>query len=171
MNYQELTKAIDDSSMSQAPAILAAAVANAVSKGAFNGDGGIVSLVIRTLEKLREPPNDVSYYCYSDDGETYYCQYETREALLAEHPHVRFTGRTVKPNSPEIFWDPEDWLELVSVQDEYSNDHAEGWDTSTKDGREELKWFVQSIMRDWLQRHDLMPKFFTVVDVIDHSAN
>ena len=109
-------------------------------------------------------------YCYSHDEETFHGDFPTYEAAVeagrsdaGDRPV--FVGEAVPPTQPEDWWNAEDWLEHVSVQDEYSGDWAEDWDNSTKEQREELEREVRAVMAAWLDRHDLRPKFFNVSGV------
>lgn len=172
--YEEALRAIDETSRTQAPAILVKAVENAVSKGAFNGDGGVMSLVARTLQKLREPQESrPAKFAYSTDGECYSGDFGSREAAIEEAKqfHSRFwVGQCVPPTSPADMWHAEDWLEHVSVQDEYSSDWCDGWDESTKEQREELDYLVWVVLEDWLQRHGLHPRFFSIIAPIEYQV-
>ena len=75
-----------------------------------------------------------------------------------------FVGEAVKPAQPETLFDSSDWLETVSCNDEYDVEWAEEWDTSTKEQRKELEAEVQAVMSKWLDKYDLRPKFFNVVN-------
>ena len=114
-------------------------------------------------------------FSYSHDEENYHGEFATREEALAEGrasgrvDATVWTGRSVPPTQPEEWWEAEDWLELVSCQDSYSLDCADGWDESTKEQRRELESLVRPIMAAWLDRHGLRPRFWLVEDVIEHK--
>lgn len=76
-----------------------------------------------------------------------------------------YVGRAVSPASPESLFEVSDWLETVSCNGEYDVEWAEDWDFSTKEQRKELEMEVQSVMAKWLDKYDLRPKFFNVVEV------
>jgi hypothetical protein len=76
-----------------------------------------------------------------------------------------WVGEAVSPTKPESIFSVDDWLEGVSCHTDYDVEWAEGWDTSTKEQRKELESEVQSIMGKWLDKHDLRPSFFNVVNV------
>lgn len=104
-------------------------------------------------------------YCYSRDEKTFYGRFDTIEEATDEAldgHESGWVGEAVPPPQPETFWRADDWLEHVSVQDEYSGDWAEDWDESTKEQRAELEAEVQSVMAAWLDKHGLRPKFFNV---------
>ena len=109
-----------------------------------------------------------SAWCTSLNGETYdYPLYDTREQAV-EGGTVEYNGNpfwvgmATPPERAENFFDAEDWLENVACQDDYSGDHAEGWDMSTKEQRAELEREVREVMAAWLDRHNLRPTFFNV---------
>lgn len=93
-------------------------------------------------------------------------RYPTKEAAIAEgreqYMDEFFVGKAVEPSKPEDFWDAENWLEHVSCQDEYMGDHAEDWDCSTKQQRQELEEQIRPVLAAWLERHSLRPDFFNV---------
>jgi hypothetical protein len=74
-------------------------------------------------------------------------------------------GVNVQPTQPEMLWFADDWLEHVSVQDEFGGEWAEDWDGSTEEQREELEKEVRDVMAKWLDRHDLRPTFFSVDEI------
>lgn len=75
-----------------------------------------------------------------------------------------FVGEAVNPVQPETLFDASDWLEAVSCNDEYDVEWAEGWDCSTKEQRKELESEVQAVMAKWLDKYDLRPKFYNVIN-------
>lgn len=103
----------------------------------------------------------------SENGENFRGDFETREeAILEGQQYGNFWIGTVhEPIQPEQWWNADDWLEHVTVQDEYGGDDAEGWDDSTKEQREELEREVREVMSKWLDRHGLRPRFFNVKDI------
>ena len=110
-------------------------------------------------------------WCYSFDGELYDSEeFNTAEdvvaGVLAECDLLdgeSFSiGQCSPPIQPEDMWDAADWLEHVSVQDDYSGDWAEDWDRSTKEQREELEAEVRTVLAAWLDRHKLRPTHFTI---------
>lgn len=169
LDFEKIVAAIQSTAATQAPAILAVAVQNAISKEAFNGAGGLMSLVCKTVQKSLPPdPKRPTRFAYSRNRELYYGDFASREDAIAEIKSCEpdgtyWVGMCVEPSSPELFWHADDWLEHVSVQDEYSHDCADGWDQSSSKQREELEYLVQVIMRDWLVRNKLLPNFYTII--------
>lgn len=111
-----------------------------------------------------------SAWSISGDGENYgYHQFETREEAIAEGRSLYagshfFVGQCERPTSPEEYFEAGDWLETVSCQFEYCGEHAEDWDMSSKEQREELNAEVRKVMSDWLTRHSLRPSFWNIVN-------
>jgi hypothetical protein len=107
-------------------------------------------------------------YSYSTDEELYCGEFATAELAVAEAAdsqpdgHRFWVGENVRPTQPETMWHAEDWLELVSVQDEYSCEWTEGWDESTYAQRAELETAVRTLMAEWLDRHGLRPRFWNI---------
>ncbi len=115
-------------------------------------------------------------FSYSFDEERFDGDYATREEALAEavaegsdRPCI-WVGENVPPTQPEYRWHAEDWLEYVSCQDDYSGEWAEGWDDSTKEQRAELEDQVRQVMADWLDKHKLRPRHYTVTNIVEHDA-
>jgi hypothetical protein len=107
-------------------------------------------------------------FSLSADGEYYEGRFDTVAAaanIAQLLDYQRFwIGELTPPPAPESLWDATDWLEHVSVQDEYSFAHAEDWDGSTEEQRAELEVLVRKVMGEWLDRHGLRPAFFNVYD-------
>lgn len=117
-------------------------------------------------------------FSISFDEEYYSGEFETIEHALQEgysRGDVFWVGELVPPTQPEDWWDAADWLEHVSCQDEYCCEWSEDWEGSTKEQREELESLVRKVMSDWLDRHDLRPKFFNVENAVkyvkSHDSN
>lgn len=112
--------------------------------------------------------NQVNRWAISSDGERFeYDDFATKEAAIAEglafyQGEPFYVGEVKAPTQPEEWFEAEDWLEHVSVQDEYSGDHAEYWDNSSKPERDELTAAVRKVMAEWLDRHKLRPAFFNI---------
>ena len=173
-DYEKIVYGIANSAPTQAPALLRHAVENAAKKGAFGSDGGLLHFVCCTMARLHPPLETPGRrFAYSTDGECYSGDFASREEAIAEaavhHEHF-WTGQCVAPPQPEDSWDPEDWLEHVSVQDEYSHDYADGWDTSSKEDRDELRQLVRAIMANWLDRHGLRPQFYSILNPVEHQV-
>lgn len=75
-----------------------------------------------------------------------------------------YVAKCEPPTDPEDYFDADDWIEMVSCQDDYRGDHAEYWDISTPDQREELTLAVRQVMSEWLRRHQLRPEFWNAAD-------
>lgn len=87
-----------------------------------------------------------------------------REGVIAYGGQSFYVGRIERPTQPEEWFEAEDWLELVSGQDEYAGDHAEDWDNSTPEQRAELTEEIRKVMAAWLDRHRLRPTFWNVAN-------
>lgn len=114
-------------------------------------------------------------FAISTDNENFHSKCPTIEAAIEEAIHDYdyehfWVGRVIPPPQPETLWAAEDWLEHVSVQDEYSGEWAEEWDGSTDDQRAELETEVRRVMAAWLDRHQLRPKFFNITDPIEYQV-
>ena len=75
-----------------------------------------------------------------------------------------FVGEAVNPVQPEKLFDATDWLDSVSCYEDYDVEWAEEWDCSTKEQRKELESEVQAVMAKWLDKYDLRPKFYNVIN-------
>ena len=128
----------------------------------------------KTIEAVTPSPERLGSagWVTSLDGERYDLPfYASRDEAIAggraEHNGEAFwIGLAFAPENAENFFDAEDWLENVACQDEYSGDHAKGWDMSTKEQRSELEKDVRAVMAAWLERHKLRPTFFNVRDSV-----
>ena len=115
-------------------------------------------------------------YSYSTDEENYHGEYDSVEAacdgateeIEADENVVGrhfWVGEQVEPPAPESYWEADLWLEHVACQDEYSGDWADGWDgNSTNEQRAELEAEVRAVMANWLDKYDLRPKFWNIVN-------
>jgi len=114
-------------------------------------------------------------YGYSLNGENYIGYFPTRSAALDASQssglvyQKTWTCEFEDPPQPETMWAADNWIEHVSIQDEYSGDHAEDWDHSTVDQKELLELAVKKVISDWLDEHDLRPKFHIAVKVQLHA--
>lgn len=107
-------------------------------------------------------------FSLSSDGEYYQGRFDTvaaaaHSAQLLDYEHF-WIGELTPPPPPESLWEAVDWLEHVSIQDEYAFEHAEDWESSTEEQRAELEEQVRKVMGEWLDRHGLRPQFFNVYD-------
>jgi hypothetical protein len=105
-------------------------------------------------------------FSLSADGENYNGRFDTVAAAaniaqLLDYRHF-WIGELTPPPAPESLWNAEDWLEHVSVQDEYALEQAADWNGSTEEQRTELEVQVRKVMGEWLDRHGLRPAFFNV---------
>lgn len=103
----------------------------------------------------------------SGDSERFDGAYSSKEEAIAEgrsmYPDRSFwIGRNSPPTQPEDLWEARDWLEHVSVQDDYAGEWAEDWDDSNDEQIAELEAEVRKVMAAWLDRHDLRPRFFNI---------
>lgn len=113
-------------------------------------------------------------YCYSTDSENFTGRFSNFSEAIAEslaktkHGDSFWIAESRQPIQPEDLWDAEDWLEHVSVQDDYGGDFGEGWDLSSKQQREELEAEVRSVMKSWLDRHELRPTHYCVDESVKY---
>jgi hypothetical protein len=115
-------------------------------------------------------------FAISSNEEIYYGSYGTIEEAIDDavnsHEYTVFwVGRCVPATQPEEWWNAEDWLEHVSCQDDYSSEWAEDWDDSTKEQRAELEGAVRKVMADWLDKHNLRPKFYNIVEAVKYIVS
>lgn len=109
-------------------------------------------------------------FCYSTDGEDFFGEFERQSdaigAALKETKdgELFWIAENRIPIQPEDWWCAEDWLEHVSVQDDYAGDLASSWDMSSEKQRQELEELIRSVLRDWLDRHGLRPTHYCVDD-------
>jgi len=107
-------------------------------------------------------------FAISEDATKYFGSFHTIDEAISKGEEEGYSsfwvGECVPPTQPEAYWDIDDWLELVSTQDEYCGDHADSWDNSTRKQRDELDNAVQMLMSGWLDKYDLRPKFFSIKD-------
>ncbi len=123
-------------------------------------------------------PEALQKWVVSEDDSVYSdIPFERREDAIEEGVAIYegrpfFIAQVERPPQPEDFFRAEDWLEQVSCQDDYMGDHAEDWDNSTKEDRDELTMEVQAVMAAWLDRHELRPTFWNAASAerIDPTA-
>jgi hypothetical protein len=108
-------------------------------------------------------------YSYSSDEEHYTGNFNTIEdACRAGASEVCagghfWVGICVPPPSPETMWNANDWRADIADCDEYHGDWAAEWfDSMDCVTLTEFQSAVRVFMRQWLQEHDLLPKFFNV---------
>lgn len=115
-----------------------------------------------------EPESEI--WMISSNQETFQSdEFFSREAAIAGGTDYFdgepfYIGKLVPPSPPEDRFGAEGWLDDVSCQDDYSGDHAEDWDASTREQREELETEVRRVMAAWLDRHGLRPAFRNVLE-------
>lgn len=64
-----------------------------------------------------------------------------------------------KASDPEVFVDADLLLEHSGCQDDYSGDWGDCWPGETKEQNQELTDAVQKVYAEWLDKHDLRPKW------------
>lgn len=107
---------------------------------------------------------------YSLDEENYLGMFDTEEEAKAEAVKEAIaealdTEETIiicqyrKVRDPESFIDADLLLEHSGEQDDYHGDWGDSWPGETRDQRQELTDAVQKVYADWLDRHDLRPKW------------
>lgn len=110
-------------------------------------------------------------YSYSFDEEMFHDSYDSpeeaaTEALAnSEEDTVVWVGRNVAPPEPEQYFDIDDLIELVSCQDLYSGDYADGWYSGSREQEKEINEQVRELIRKWFDKHGLRPRFWLVEDV------
>lgn len=109
-------------------------------------------------------------YAYSLDEEMYHGGYGSPEEAAhecfecdddAETCHV---GRCVTPD-PVDYLDAEILIDNIQCQDDFAGEWAENWPGEAKEQRDELTAEFKKVFAAWLDRHNLRPRFFNVVDV------
>jgi hypothetical protein len=140
----------------------------------------VSDLVSECVVRVREPdpvlaPSAVvkePEYGYSLDGETYYGRYPSPEFAALEgfaaceqnDNRLVHVSRLVDPKPLEDYFDAVDLLERAGCSDDYSGDHAEGWDRSTAEQRADLDRVVRRLIGEWVDQNNLRPHFFTIAD-------
>lgn len=86
---------------------------------------------------------------------------------FADYPHLEeiHVGEYVEPGAPESYIDGDWVIEHVCCQDDYCHDWADGWPGSTKEQEDELTDMLRRAFGDWLDKHELRPKFGLVEDI------
>lgn len=131
-------------------------------------DGLNLTSLLNTMNTTESPPEIEGHWAISSDGENYGgSTFPTKEEAIAAGKDLYegasfYLGQIRKPIPPEHFFSADIWLEHVSVQEDYSGEHAEDWDGSTKEEREELETEVRKVMAAWLDKYDLRPTFWNV---------
>lgn len=64
-----------------------------------------------------------------------------------------------KVTDPEVYVDADLLLEHSGCQDEYGGDWGQTWPGETKEQNQELTEIIQKAYAEWLDRHDLRPKW------------
>lgn len=124
---------------------------------------------LRDLVGMFAEPKPKPEFTISADEEHYHGCFESIEDAIEEASQgcayeTFWVGECEQPRQPELYWNADDWLELVGCQDEYQGEYAEDWDDSTAEDHEELEEEVRKVMAEWLDRKKLRPKFFIVRD-------
>ncbi len=99
---------------------------------------------------------------YSHDEETYFGTFDTKkEAIRAGRQEGRplWVGQYIDPISPEKYIDGKDLIEQVLCQNDYCGEWAEGALDCTGTQLAELTMKMRSVFGDWLDKHDLRPRF------------
>lgn len=110
-------------------------------------------------------------YSYSYDEEGYHGPFPSAMAAAAEafgedpDASIVWIGENVPPPAPESFLYADLLIEHVQVQDDYDAEWAESWPRATNEHRAELTQAVRKVFADWLDRHGLRPRFWTVENV------
>lgn len=107
-------------------------------------------------------------WAYSRDGEFYRGDFaDWREAALdalhdaAEGASV-WVGQCEPPVDPEHYIDADFLIEHIACQDDFNGEWAEDWPGATQAQMDELTDSVRAVIAEWLDRHKLRPRFFTV---------
>jgi hypothetical protein len=106
-------------------------------------------------------------WSYSRCGESYSGGFTSwREAALEAFHGTDdssvWVGRCEPPIDPESFIDADFLIEHIQVQDEYNHEWAEGWPGATQEQEDELTDAVRAVLAEWLDRHGLRPRFYTI---------
>ncbi len=110
------------------------------------------------------PQEQAKKFAYSHDGETYYGQYETREAVIAaaQKDGAAWIGECVTPD-PASFIDGGSVLErIVDDSDYYDNPAFGDWPNATKEQEADLTARLQAAFNEWMDAHGLRPTFYLI---------
>lgn len=108
-------------------------------------------------------------FSYSFDEESYSGEYDTREEAaqeaFTERPEAEscYVGESKTP-IPENYFTADDIIEVIQNQDDFLGEWAEDWPEANKEQRAELTEQLRSVFSAWLDKHNLRPSFFNVVD-------
>lgn len=106
----------------------------------------------------------------STNGETYFGEFTMEEAIeeASTYGFPCWVGKCVPPIQPEeLFteWTLMDWLDnYVREHDDYAGEWAEGSVNPNNVQLKELAAEIRPIIAAWLDRHDLRPTFFNIID-------
>ena len=101
---------------------------------------------------------------YSNDDESYHGAFATREEAISEGCAPRFVGQYGDPAPPESLIDGELLVNHVLEQDDYCGESAEDTFDCDPEIMDELTQAVRRVFAEWIDRHNLRPKFVIVVE-------
>lgn len=115
-------------------------------------------------------------YGFSLDEERYHGFHDSREeaviAAFEYDPDAKecFTGEIEVP-IPENCLSADTLIEDIQCQDEFSGEWAQDWPNNTEDQLKELEENLQKVFGEWLDKHDLRPKFYNISrgSVVSHQ--
>lgn len=110
-------------------------------------------------------------WAYSTDGDQYVGEFEhwheaASEGLDESSGDVVWVGRCEPPTDPENYIDADFLMDHIRCQDEYNHEWAEDWPGATQAQMDELTDAVRHVIAEWIDRHGLAPKFFSIPDPI-----
>jgi hypothetical protein len=111
---------------------------------------------------------------YSNDEEIYSGRFDTVDEAMVEAKALgyRVVGEYREPDAPEYFVDAEMLLDHIVSNDDYDGEWADGWPDATEDQMQELTSGIIKVFGEWLDKHDLRPKWGLVrSETIRHVEN
>lgn len=108
-------------------------------------------------------------YCKRSEEGPFFGDFPTwRDAVLDALHHEQdvrvgcWVGKCEPPVDPENYITADHIIEHIACQDEYNGEWAGDWPGATKEQEDELTDALRSVVAEWIDRHGLHPKFFTI---------
>jgi hypothetical protein len=124
---------------------------------------------------------DKPKFSWSFDGELYHGEFDSREEAIADarenYPSKTavHTGRNERITIEQVVGDLSDEaMEGMACRaTDLAGESAEGfpWDDCDEAAQKELGEAIAKVILEWAQRHNVSPRFWTVVDVQQHQLS
>lgn len=105
-----------------------------------------------------------------EEGEVFDGRYDTQEEAAAAFVKLQIpapgdqflVGQYERPSPPWEYVDAAVIFEDIACHEEYCGDAADHWPSATKEQMRELDESLTNLVKDWVERHGLMPDWWTV---------